>query len=175
MPRLHNDEGVLARRQQVGAMYLAGKYQADIARLVGVTQQQISHDLAALRKLWLASSVRDFNTAKAEELAKVDRVEHEYWVGWERSLQDHVQNLAEIKTGDKPGRKRSRRREGQAGDPRFLDGVLKCVERRCTILGLDAPKHFKIDWDSLNDDQLVRLARGEAPEKVLAAPVMAEA
>ena len=28
---------------------------------------------------------------------------------------------------------------GQAGDPRFLAGVQWCIERRCKIIGIDAP------------------------------------
>ena len=27
----------------------------------------------------------------------------------------------------------------QVGDSRFLDGIYKCIERRCRLLGLDAP------------------------------------
>lgn len=158
---------ILSRRQQIGAMYLSGKYQSEIAQIIGVTQQQVSADLAALRKIWQASAMRDFDAAKAEELEKIDRAEREYWLGWERSQEDAVVSLAEVKTGDKPGRKRSRRREGQCGDPRFLDGVLRCVERRCAILGLDAPQAFKFEWETLTDDQLMRLASGERPDKVL--------
>ena len=82
--------------------------------------------------------------------------------------------MTEAIEGKTPRRKASVKKEGQAGDPRFLDGVLKCVERRCSILGLDAPKQFKLDWDHLTEEQLERLAHGEAPEKVTAPP-MAEA
>ena len=32
------------------------------------------------------------------------------------------------------------RKEEQIGDPRFLDGIMKCISKRCEILGLDAPK-----------------------------------
>ena len=31
-------------------------------------------------------------------------------------------------------------RTGQYGDPRFLKIALECVERRCKLLGLDAPE-----------------------------------
>jgi hypothetical protein len=61
------------------------------------------------------------------------------------------------------------RKEGQAGSPAFLAGVLTCIERRCAILGLDAPKRFVIDWDNLTPEQEERLAKGEPPEKVLSA------
>jgi hypothetical protein len=38
------------------------------------------------------------------------------------------------------------RSEGQAGDPRFLQGVACCIDRRCKLLGLDKPDKVTIDW-----------------------------
>ena len=135
MPQ-HKQEIVLARRHQVGLLYLQGRYQAEIAQILGCSQQQVSADLAVLRRLWLASSLRDFDAAKAEELEKIDHAERAYWLGWERSQKTRTIIQAEHTTGEHFGRKRSRRREGQVGDPRFLDGVLRCIAQRCDILGL---------------------------------------
>jgi len=36
------------------------------------------------------------------------------------------------------------------------------------ILGLDAPKRYKIDWDAMSDEQLARLAAGEDPIQIMA-------
>ena len=36
--------------------------------------------------------------------------------------------------------KEVKRREGQSGNPSFLAGVQWCINKRCEILGLDAPK-----------------------------------
>ena len=135
MPQ-QKQEVVLARRHEVASYYLAGRYQSEIAQMVGCSQQQVSADLAVLRQQWLTSSLRDFDAAKAEELAKIDRAEREYWQGWEASKQAHIVTLAEVTRGEKPSRKRSRRRENQYGDPRFLDGVLTCIKQRCAVLGL---------------------------------------
>lgn len=164
MPRI--DTEVLARRESVARRYLQGATQAEIARAFNLSQQQISLDLKAIRAAWLASAVRDFDTARAQELAKIDTVEQEYWQAWERSQQD--KEIAFEESGPKGARSGSRT-EGQAGTPAFLAGVLTCIERRCAILGLDAPKRFQIDWDALTPDQMDRLAKGEPPEKVLAA------
>ena len=43
--------------------------------------------------------------------------------------------------------------------------MLTCIERRCSILVLDAPKRSVIRWDDLTDEQIDRLAAGEPPEK----------
>ena len=34
------------------------------------------------------------------------------------------------------------RKEEQVGDARFLDGVMKCIQKRCEILGLNAPSRL---------------------------------
>lgn len=140
--------------------------QGEIARSFDVSQQQISQDLKAIRAAWLASAVRDFDAAKAHELAKIDEVERQAWQAWARSQEDKEVEFDE--SGPK-GHRSGSRREGQVGAPAFLELVLKCIDKRCQILGLDAPKRFKIDWDNLDDEQLDRLARGEPPEKVLSA------
>lgn len=182
MPRL--DTEVLSRRTEVARRYLQGEMQEDIARSFGVTQGQISQDLKVIRAAWLAAAIRDFDAAKAEELAKIDAVEREYWQAWERSKQDKevaTQEAQEplpltpeeIKAGKKPKPPRKKvtlRKEGQSGNPAFLQGVLACIDKRCKILGLDAPTRFIIDdWEKVTPEQLERLAKGDPPEKVLSA------
>lgn len=181
MPR--QDTTVEARRVEVARRYLQGEMQAEIAQSFGVSQVQISYDLKAIRAAWLASTVRDFDAARAEELARIDTVEREYWLAWERSKLDkevaiQEQNDEPIVLKDAKGkesldtkrRKRvSLRKEGQSGNPAYLAGILACIDKRCQILGLDAPKRFVIDWDNLTPEQVDRLAKGEPPEKVLSA------
>lgn len=172
------------RQQQIAERYLRGAYQTEIARELGIDQSQVSRDLKAIRGLWLASAIRDFDAAKAEELARVDAVERAAWAAWERSQSDKEASFEEQvddpipytdsegkpQTTTKTRKKTSLRREGQSGNPAFLHIILECVERRCKILGLDAPQRFIIeDWDALTPEQLDRLAAGEPPEKVLAA------
>jgi transposase-like protein len=124
------------RRQQIASLYLQGQYQSQIAQQLGVTQQQISYDLKALQKAWLASALRDFDAAKAQELAKIDECERAYWAGWERSCQEREVTTTKRVRGDVPRTESSRRRETPAGDVRFLDGVMRCIHQRCDILGL---------------------------------------
>jgi transcriptional regulator with XRE-family HTH domain len=172
MPRL--DTEVLARRTEVARRYLQGEMQEELARAFGVSQQQISQDLQAIRRFWLSSAIRDFDAAKAEELAKIYAVEREYWMAWERSKKDKEIATQETDGIDQQTRKpkikkATLRREGQSGNPAYLAGILACIDKRCQILGLDAPKRFVIKWDELTDEQIDRLAKGESPEKVLSA------
>lgn len=176
MPRV--DTTVEARRVEVAQRYLRGEMQSEIARVFGVSQQQISQDLKAIRSYWLASAIRDFDAAKAQELAKIDEVERAAWVAWERSTKDKEVAVQESdgtldKETKRPRLKKATlRKEGQSGNPAFLSTILTCIERRCSILGLDAPKRFVItddQWERMTSEQIDRLAKGEPPEKVLTA------
>ena len=117
--------------------------------------------------------MRDFDALKAQELAKIDAVEREYWLAWERSKRTKkyrcrraAKSIRRRANHALKGGDAQRRASGQPG---ILAGVLTCIERRCSILGLDAPKRFVIRWDDLTDEQIDRLAAGEPPEKVLSA------
>lgn len=181
MPR--SETQIAAHRAEIARRYLRGDYQAAIAADLGVSQQTVSLDLKAIRAAWLAAAIRDFDAARAEELARIDAVERAAWEGWQRSTEDKHISIQEqyddpVAGTDAKGapviktktRKHARlQKEGQAGSPAFLNVILSCVERRCSILGLDAPKRFVINWDELTEEQEERLARGEPPEKVLAA------
>jgi hypothetical protein len=37
--------------------------------------------------------------------------------------------------------------KGQAGDAAFLQVILTCIQRRCDLLGLDAPKEMRIQGE----------------------------
>lgn len=135
----------LERRKRVADLYLRGKTQWEIAREVVCSQATVCNDLAAVRKAWLESSVRDFDAARAEQLAKIDRLEQVALAAWERSCLDaetlHVKTETEGKK-DEQGRPiptktvSEKTTRGQYGDPRFLDRVAWCIEQRCKILGL---------------------------------------
>jgi hypothetical protein len=81
--------------------------------------------------------VRDFDLARAQELQKIELIEREAHAGWDRSQKPAQSAVIEGEGNQQPSRKTVR---NQSGDPRFLDVLLKCVERRSEILGLDAPQ-----------------------------------
>ena len=151
------DTAQIARdRKRIGDCYLKGWLQADIADELGISQATVSRDIKALQQAWLDSALIDFNEAKARELAKVDQLEREYWQAWERSCED-----AETETQKAKGDVRkyegndgqfvqerpaevTKTRKGQAGDPRFLAGIQWCINKRCDILGIDAPRRHEL-------------------------------
>jgi len=137
--------GQLARdRLKISDLYLQGWLQVDIAEEVGISTATVCRDISYLQEAWQQSSLVNIDAKKAEELAKVDRLEREYWRAWVRSCEDAEtirqegsKNIADEKV--KPV-KIVKTAKGQAGDPRFLAGVQWCINKRCEILGIDAPK-----------------------------------
>lgn len=176
MPGTYQESRVAARRQEVAARYVRGEYQSQIAKDLHITQQQISLDLKAIRAEWLKSSLRDFDALKAEQLAKVDAIESAAWQGWERSLQPREVTVTEASEGTRPGRKATMRKEGQGGDPRFLQVIQKAIDQRCQILGIgareEALKNAGLGLAALLDE-----ARQQplAPTLALPMPPMAQA
>ena len=115
-------------RQRCADLYLQGWLQSDIADELGINQSTVSRDLKVLHAKWLASALVDFDEAKAKELAKVDRLEREYWRGWLRSRED-AETLRQEGTKDAGIGKIVKTEKGQTGDPRFLAGVQWCIDK----------------------------------------------
>jgi len=105
-----------------------------------VAQPQVCYDLRIVRRRWLESSIRNFDEARAQELAKLDRIEAEFWAGWERSRRIKQVTSTKRREGNDVSTETGFRKEEQAGNPHFMDGVLKCIFKRCAILGFGAPK-----------------------------------
>lgn len=128
------------RRVVVARLYLRGMLMEEISSVVGVSRRQVGKDLAQIRKAWLQSAIRDFDEAKAQELAKWDNLERTYWEAWERSLKTRTKKTKKLGAKKEDGsRKVSERittKEKRDGDPRFLDGVFKCISERCKILDM---------------------------------------
>ena len=132
---------------EISRLYLAGKVQAEIADMLKVSQQQVSYDLAILRGRWQRAANTNIGELKARELAKVDRLELEYWDAWQRSLEADktIKTKGKVQQVDdnthfireQPAEQTA---HTDSGDPRYLQGVQWCIERRCKILGIDAPE-----------------------------------
>jgi hypothetical protein len=134
-----------ARLRVVGARYIAGASQAQIAQELGISQQQVSYDLAIVQQRWVERTTMDLDQHRAEELARLDVLEREYWEAWERSKQPAEQTQTDTNDIVDPAApeirktrlERNRRRTQQRdGNPVYLAGIERCIELRCKILGL---------------------------------------
>ncbi len=136
----------------IARLYLKGIYQTDIAEELGISVPTVKRDLAKVRHDWLESSLRDFDALKAEQLAKIDTIEAAAWEMWTRSCEVQVRTSEQdIKAARFPGCNIKTDRMIGTGDPRYLQTALQCVERRCKLLGLNAPEKY-VNTDSQGND-----------------------
>lgn len=151
MPGRRRSNGQLVRdRRRIADLYLKGWLQVDIADDVGLHQSMVSRDLKAIQKQWINSTLVDFNEVRAREVAKIDQLEREHWMAWERSCLDAetTTEKGKAKQGQtKPESvEKTIQRKGQVGDPRFLAGIQWCIDRRIKLFGLDEPDRLVVDW-----------------------------
>lgn len=136
-------------------MYRAGHTQRQMGEALGVTHQQVAYDIKKLHTVWRESAIRDFDAAKAAEIALVDQVELEAMRGWLRSCEDaegttrdRSDKSSKIPKGKTKGKAKADPSEttlrvvqtskGQSGDPNFLRVMLECSDKRSKLLGLYA-------------------------------------
>lgn len=167
--------------QRITELYLKQYRQVDIAKIIGVSQQQISWDLKEVQRRWLNLELHDMNEIKHRELDKIDTLEREYWQAWERSKGKKIDDLPT--QNPKPKKKRSKGRNvldevaefledtepepvvatitataEPYGDPRYLTGVQWCINRRLVLLGLDtAAKAVSTSTQPTAENEKVRL------------------
>jgi len=137
----------------VAELYLRGyRSQRAIAeRMEGVSRATIGRDLQVIRKWWKEDAVGDFDAAVAEELARIDRIEREAWDAWERSkAPSEKQRTAKTTRDDSSSSIAQIEKENRCGDPRYLDVVWKCVDKRSKLLGLEAPTKLNIDSETID-------------------------
>lgn len=145
------------RRAEASRLYRAGWTQANIAERLQVTEQTVQRDIAVVRERWKQAGIHDLNERKAAELERIDWAEREAQRGWTRSLRDEV-TVTQEEGGENGGRTITRRR-GQAGNPAFLQTVLKCVDQRCRILGLNAPERIDVTITDATEEELAERER----------------
>jgi hypothetical protein len=150
MPQ-NNKNQVTDRRNKIAQYYFEGKKQFEMATLLSVSEGQISQDLKHLRVVWQKRAFDSIDVKIAEELAKIDNLERELWEAWDKSRTDHTKTMNKAKgkaNSVNPDYKEITETEViKDGEPRFLQGVERCIERRCKLLGLDAPSKIEAKVD----------------------------
>lgn len=132
-------------RRVIAERYLRGDRQSDIARDLNLSQQQVSYDIRLIHDAWLRDTISNFNILKARELAKVDHLECEAWRAWECELPEsnktetRKRNVKTKRESKESAEARKLIIKLKARDPRYLQIVGDCIDRRRKILGIDAP------------------------------------
>jgi transcriptional regulator with XRE-family HTH domain len=146
------DHARAKNRHEATRRYLRGELQASIAEALGTTQATISRWLSEIRREWQEDAKASIGEKVAKELAKIDELESTYWKAWCASCGqrenpfDSVAGIVE-ETRDEIGESKKAgifeksvsTKKRVVGNPAFLDGVFKCIDRRLKLLGADAP------------------------------------
>jgi hypothetical protein len=122
-----------------------------------LSRQQIWRDLKAIHDEWRREYTTTYDEAIRNELAKIDELERTYWIAWDESKKKkemiratRIADTVNAGGTEKPSYSRTKtekREEQRDGDIRFLEGVERCIEKRCKLLGLNAPDKVDVlDW-----------------------------
>lgn len=105
-----------------------------------LTRMTIYKDIKGLLDEWRRDNADTAQTYIYIELQKLDIMERETWKAWEASKTG--QSKEKIKRGDNNFKETTK--ETTAGDPRFLEIMLKIQQRRAKLLGYDAPDRLEV-------------------------------
>jgi len=148
---------VMRDRVIIAELWVKGWSQLEIAEFISehrsgydLSYKIISREIQEILKDWRRAYVSDANELKYRELAKLDRLEQEYWFAWERSLEDiiktEVHKTDDHSAGKQGGISNYRRDkkveyvERGVGNEKYLRGIERCIELRSRILGLFVEK-----------------------------------
>ncbi len=120
-----------------------------------ISQQQVSADLAAVRKEWREAGINDVNDLIHQQYVRLEWAFHEAVVGWESSKQPITETTvrrrepadgasASLSTATSEGRTVGQletwvRKIDRLPDARFLEVMVAICERAARLLGLDGP------------------------------------
>ncbi len=142
-----------ARDERIAYWVLRGHTYKDVASLVGVkSTQTVWASIQRCLAYWQEKMFENINKYVAMEIATTLSVQAEAFAAWERSKlpaeTERTTKAAFPDSEDNPwllvDTESQHTVKGQAGDPRFLAIIDKCIERRCKILGLEAPQRLAL-------------------------------
>ncbi len=141
-------------------------------RTYTLAQSTIREDIKTLVQRWRDAYLDDIDVLKGRELRRIDELESAYWDSYAKSLKGsafYKEDVSETQTEDKlgmddsqadesPKRKIFRSRkftDERDGEVKFLNGIQWCINKRCEILGLNAPlkSELTFDWRSEAEKQ----------------------
>lgn len=164
--------------REIARLYVRGYKRTEITEIINkqyppekqLTHRTIEVDLQQLLQEWRADAVREIAEKHAEQLGKLQEVEKELWLAWEKSKEIREVIITEAVGGGggkqsegAPIGRRHRvqtRREQAIGDPRYLEGVMKVIEQRSKLLGLNQPEKLEITAiKEMRNEELEELIR----------------
>jgi DNA-binding transcriptional ArsR family regulator len=149
--------------ETIADLYLKGNSIRKIAEIMGLSKSIVSSDLTKLYDKWKERTMRDIGEIKGRELAKLEKIETELWVLFEKSKDDSVRTMTKVSgsksTGKSPSAERIETVQKNIGDAKILDSISKVVEQKCRLLGLEK---IKVEVSgSIETEQLKKMSDEE--------------
>lgn len=142
-------------KAEIARLRIQGKTLREIAEALGgnLSNVAIHYWWHKIEDEWKAGSQADIALYKGKQLREIMLLREEAWAAWQRSQEDAEMQLSKMKRGtDEAGvntQETQLRKEGQVGDPRFLQVVEWCNEREAKLLGTDAPTEQNINLPNI--------------------------
>lgn len=124
----------------IAEMYLVKKMtQKDIAAELGISQATVSIQIRKLKEEFKMKGMLRYRQYLNEEMFKLDTIEKEAWMAWERSI---GRSRKTVKRKDAGGNviEETETEDTLVGDPRYLTLVHSSIDKRIRLLGLDQPQ-----------------------------------
>jgi predicted transcriptional regulator len=166
-----------------------GYSQHEIAKVIGVSQSQISVDLKLVRSRYKEVSAEEYRTKVEEKRAQYREIRKEAWRAWERSKKEALKVVEEERVTPEGNElaKTVTTKEQRLPDSGYLRIIIESLRDESALDGLNQPQKLNInanviDWGELfrrtadNEvDQVERrLAEIEQEMQALPTPQQAE-
>lgn len=181
-PRMEYSAGTRERTINLSIeLYLKGYGYRAIANMIEErTSVTITH--TTVRKYvkqalaeWKDERLQMLDEQKTLELQKISRLELTYWDEYENSKKEvkKTKNKQHATPAKKDGNAEMEVRsaykevatEERLGDPRYLQGIQWCIEKRCEILGIDAPTQINANLTgTINTTTVIKTRKRERPK-----------
>ena len=122
------------------------------SREYNVSRTQVTKDIKHEVAEWKNERLDNIDASVQLEIQKVNILEMEYWKAWIQSQKIQKTTTvsgrntvnAEKKVVGMTDLTKTERAEDSCGDVRFLQGVERCIQKRCELSGLDRAKEIVI-------------------------------
>ena len=135
-----------------------------------LSQTQVHRDTKAILQQWQEERKDFIDLLMDKELAKLDLIEREAWGAWQESKKG--EKTTKIEGGEvingqvSSGKIKERTMKSTPGDPRYLDMVQKCIDKRVEILGFAAAKKIDVNATVGVGNAIVYMAKDELDKEI---------
>lgn len=158
------------RNQAIIEQHLRGDTYYVIGKRYGITQARVSHIVKEARLKWNSMKIVDYSLFAAEELQRIQRLENAAHLAFIKSClpkirlvepkgvkMTKVQREAFYKKANAEKDKMMKelkalplhelilRDEARMGEIKLFDTIMRCIDRRVKLLGLDAPDRIALE------------------------------